>query len=559
MLPAGQGCRIALETTFSMAENGHAVRFKFQRKHHRQGAETTAAAKLILRPAIEDRINHEVTKAFMGPEQDFPRSVAVFKDGFNFDRQACTLSLRSSRGRFVSEPEWYYMCPLPKEAYYGLEAATDRFSPGYFEITLLPEGEVTLSAGAVLGGQEQPRLKWPEPVFTDHLKPEDFVLNSLARFVVKRDALSTVLAGYPWFLDWGRDTLIVLRGLVKATVFQPEAVKIIRAFAAFERAGTIPNVIRGEHEANRDTSDAPLYLIVAVRDYIAASGNSMILQQDCGGRTLEEVLKSIVNHYMTGTPNGIRMDEKSKLIFSPSHFSWMDTNFPAGTPRCGYPIEIQALWYAGLSFLGYEDMARQVSGSIEKFFFSRKKHCSDCLHCGSFVPADQALPDDHNRSNQLLAVTLGAVKDPDKIQSILDDAALLLVPGGIRTLADTDVSFQLPVFHNDQLLNDPRHPYRGRYCGPEDTERKAAYHNGTVWCWPFPAYCEALFMAGKGEVRERALALLMSASKFFEMGATGELPEVADGDAPHIPGGCPAQAWSISEFYRVYELLKISH
>ena len=559
LLPAGQGCRTALRVKFVMATEGRAVRCTFERCHHRQGAESAASAKLILRPELEDRVDHQVTEAFSGPEQDFPASVAAVPGGFEFRRPGCTLKLKSDRGRFVYEPEWRYMCALPDEAYYGLDSSTDRFSPGYFEISLPPEGRFSLTASAHLPDAPACRIVWPDGGLSPVRSPEDFLIEGLRRFVVKRDDLSTVMAGYPWFLDWGRDTLIVLRGLVRAGEFRDEAVRIIRAFAGFERGGTIPNVIRGGTEANRDTSDAPLYLVVAVRDYIDATGDSGILSQDCAGRPLSAVLDSIVKNYMRGTDNGIRMDRESKLVFSPSHFSWMDTNFPAGTPRCGYPVEIQALWYASLVFLGYDDLAAAVSRSIEKYFFLPDGRCSDCLHGSAGTPAHLAVPDDHNRCNQLLAVTMGAVKDPARTAAILSACAELLVPGGIRTLADRPVGFKLPVILGETVLNDPANPYIGRYCGPEDTRRKAAYHNGTVWCWPFPAYCEALVMAGGESQRKRASALLMSAAEYFETGIFGQLPEVADGDSPHTPGGCPAQAWSLSEFYRVYELLKIPH
>lgn len=180
----------------------------------------------------------------------------------------------------------------------------------------------------------------------------------MRRFIVKRDRENTIIAGYPWFLDWGRDTLIALRGLVKGE-FETEAAAIIRQFACFEKDGTIPNVIRGLDDRNRDTSDAPLYLIVAARDY-AEHHSNRILDASCGGRKLRDVLRSIVEPYRAGTPNGIVMDEESGLIFSPPHFTWMDTNFPAGTPREGYPIEIQALWYASLEFLGREEPEYQA-------------------------------------------------------------------------------------------------------------------------------------------------------------------------------------------------------
>ncbi|MBE6356164.1 MAG: glycogen debranching protein, partial [Lentisphaerae bacterium] len=221
-----------------------------------------------------------------------------------------------------------------------------------------------------------------------------------------------------------------------------------------------------------------------------------------------------------------------------------------------YPIEIQSLWYAALEFLGEKTLARQVSSSIESLFFNTS-HPADCLHCASGTPAHAAVADDHLRSNILTAIIFGAVKDQNIIKKIINASGKLLIPGAIRTLDDVNVQYQLPIHHHGQLLNDPSHPYSGHYCGPEDTSRKASYHNGTAWCWPFPAYCEALYLAGKSEKsRKRAFSLLMSAADLLENGIAGELPEVIDGDMPHRNGGCPAQAWSISEFYRVYMILK---
>ena len=147
------------------------------------------------------------------------------------------------------------------------------------------------------------------------------------------------------------------------------------------------------------------------------------------------------------------------------------------------------------------------------------------------------------------------VNDPEKQLAIINAAGKLLVPGAIRTLDDAIVNHQLPISHNGKLLNDPTHPYQGYYRGPEDTARKVAYHNGTAWCWPFPAYCEALAAVGGDGSRKRALAMLMSVAVWMEKGVIGELPEVVDGNIPHRNGGCPAQAWSISEFYRVFKIL----
>ncbi|MBR7121784.1 MAG: glycogen debranching protein, partial [Lentisphaeria bacterium] len=233
----------------------------------------------------------------------------------------------------------------------------------------------------------------------------------------------------------------------------------------------------------------------------------------------------------------------------------MDTNYPAGTPREGYPIEIQALWYAALEFLGEKSLAAKVQKSIEKYYFTGPV-VSDCLHCTAGTPASQAIPDDHLRYNILTAITLGAIADKVKQQKILNAASKLLIPGAIRTLDDSPVTYQLPIIRDGQLLNNPNYPYQGCYRGPEDTSRKVAYHNGTAWCWPFPAYCEALAVAGDTQNRKRALALLMSAIQWMETGVIGEMPEVLDGHAPHRHGGCLAQAWSVSEFFRVFKILK---
>ena len=445
------------------------------------------------------------------------------------------------------------MVDLPQERYYGMTDKTDLFSPGYFDVPLAQDETVTLTTYA--GDITTAATAMPPEEFPAAQAAEELAVDILSRFIVRRDDLSTVIAGYPWFLDWGRDTLIVLRGLLKFPEFQQTSSRIIRRFAAFEKSGTIPNMICGCNDSNRDTSDAPLYLIIAVRDYITQTGDHAFLNCRCGERTLKEIMVSIINNYRTGTPNGIKMDEASGLIFSPSHFSWMDTNYPAGTPREGYPVEIQALWFAALEFLGEKELAAQVSSSIEKYYFVHEIP-SDCLHAGYGTPAADAVPDDHLRCNILTAVTFGAVQTPDKQLQIIKAAERLVIPGAIRTLDDTDVTYSLPVIRNGELLNDPAHPYKGCYCGPEDTSRKAAYHNGTAWCWPFPAYCEALAITGNEKSRKRALALLMSAAQWLENGIIGQMPEVLDGDAPHRNGGCLAQAWSVSEFYRVLKLLK---
>jgi len=554
-LPTGQGGRATLQLDLAFAPDANAVRMTFSRPvDHDEAGELDAAtpAKLILRPDLEWRSNHQLTKAYSGPEKLFPSTVGTGERGFSFAPYGTPVNFALSRGAFKRQDEWSYMVDLPFERRYGLEDKTDLYSPGYFEFTMCGGESATLTASL---DRAPDKKAFPEFSPAVLRRPEDFIDASLRHYVVKRDGKRTVIAGYPWFLDWGRDTLIALRGLVKCG-FRRECVEIIRQFAGFEERGTIPNMINGSDTGNRDTSDAPLYLAVAARDCAEAAGDRSLLDISCGGRTLRQVLESIVDNYLAGTPNGIAADPESLLVYSPAHFSWMDTAHPAGTPRAGYPIEIQSLWFAALKFLGRDREAERVRQSIAKFFFPEDLgFCSDCLHADSRTPAAKAVPDDHLRPNQLFAVTLGAVTTHRLRDSIIDACGELLVPGAIRTLADRKVHFELPIELNGKLLNDPSHPYRGRYEGPEDTSRKVAYHNGTGWCWPFPAYCEALYLAGGEAVRLRALSLLESMSAQFNSGVPFQPSEVVDGDAPHVPGGCPAQAWSLSEFFRVYKLL----
>lgn len=250
------------------------------------------------------------------------------------------------------------------------------------------------------------------------------------------------------------------------------------------------------------------------------------------------------------------------LVYSPSHFTWMDTNFPAGTPRQGYPIEIQALWYAALQTavaIGDPDAGRwraladRVQASIAALYAHPEGGLCDCLHAEPGRRARDAVADDARRPNQLFAISLGAIDAVAPLaRAILSACAELLVPGAIRSLADRPVAYPVPVVHNGTALNDPHHPYQGRYIGDEDSRRKPAYHNGTAWTWPFPTYCEAWAAAYGDAGRATALAWLASSIALLESGCIGHLPEVLDGDAPHTPRGCGAQAWGASEWVRVW-------
>ncbi|MBR1609668.1 MAG: glycogen debranching protein, partial [Kiritimatiellae bacterium] len=387
-------------------------------------------------------------------------------------------------------------------------------------------------------------------------------------FVARRDGAPTVIAGYPWFLDWGRDTFIALRGAL-ADGMDAETLAVLRRFGAFEDRGTLPNMIHGADASNRDTSDAPLWYCVVVGDLCKKAGRRKTLGAKCApsDRTVGEVVLSICRGYLEGTPNGIKVDAESGLVFSPPHFTWMDTNYPAGTPREGYPVEIQALWLRALSLAAAIDKsgpwkklrAKAAESFARLFRRPDRDFLSDCLHApGGFRPAAEAAADDHLRCNQLFAVTLGAVPhDSAAARGVVESSARLLVPGAIRTLAPGRVSYELPIWGKDGLLNDPARPYWGRYEGDEDTRRKPAYHNGTAWPWPFPSYAEALLAVYGESARPAAASLLATAVPLLESGCIGHLPEIFDGDAPHAGRGCDAQAWSVSEFLRLARALGV--
>ncbi len=569
---AGQGEHIVLRMRAMMpAEPANTVLIQVERLRCLSGKDELAddqAVTLIIRPDVEDRNFHHVTKAFTGPEHQWPAAVTALEKGFRFTpAPERNLWMQVDNGRFFSAPEWYYMVHRPLEAQRGLDPDSDLFGPGYFSCRLKGGERATLMA-RVTGARTQAMPAAPEfnppPPSAGDLPLGEALAAALDQYVVRRGDFHTIIAGFPWFLDWGRDTLIVVRGLIAAGRLKTSRA-ILLQFAQFEERGTLPNMIRGNDASNRDTSDAPLWFFIACADLAAAEGHDGFLAETCNGRTVRQVLIDMARALMTGTANGIRMDQATGLIYSPSHFTWMDTNFPAGTPRQGYPIEIQALWYAATALLEridsgrdkpWADLARRIQASIvDLFWLPGQGYLSDCCHAEPGQTARQARPDDALRPNQLLAVTLGAFRDPEMIRQILSACQALLVPGAIRSLADRPVEVPLAVNRDGQLLNDPHHPYWGRYLGDEDTRRKPAYHNGTAWTWPFPSFCEA-WAARYGEAgRAAARAWLSSSLQLINTHCVGQVPEIVDGDAPHVHRGCDAQAWGVSELLRVWKKL----
>ena len=580
-VPTGQGEHVRITVSLSMVPDQNAIEIFFYRHPAEERTNRLSDEKpvrLILRPDVENRNFHHETKAYTGPETLWPSRVQGQPDGFIFRPDADhQLHAMLPGGRFIPEPEWRYMIHKPQDEERGFDPHTDLFSPGYFTYHLRGKERAVFTAR--VSDSDNTERNYPDTERPSYRQAEETLHNppqmlsfetvltrALDDFVVRRQPTKTIIAGYPWFLDWGRDALIVVRGLV-ADRRLDDAKAVILQFGQFEENGTLPNMIHGTSAANRDTSDAPLWFFTACQDVVDTEASPAFLDTLAGNRTIREILFSIANTYISGTPNGIKMDEASALVYSPGHFTWMDTNHPAGTPRKGYPIEIQALWHRALSFLAQIDpseqkerwlaLAQQVQTSILDLYpIPGKGFLSDCLHVPEVKPAAEADPDDALRPNQLFAITLGAVTDQAVCRQILSACEKLLVPGALRSLADQPVRYPLPIHHNGQLLNDPHRPYSGVYTGDEDTSRKPAYHNGTAWSWVFPSFPEAWCQVYGTSAVPAAMSWLGSSMGSLREGCFGQIPEICDGDAPHTQRGCDAQAWGVSELLRVWIQLK---
>ena len=573
---AGNGCTVEIEVRAEMVPGKNTTVFQFNRPVSKKSGSPQlpgeADVRVTVRVDIEDRNFHSETKRNDGADYHFSRSIHPLeeKTGFLFapapDRQ---LRVFTDAGDYHSEPEWCENIPHPVEQTRGQVGAGDAYSPGWFELPLHKGESVTFTATAEAGPTGDTRkikTRKPDRSFDAQL------LHAAQAYVVRRNNGKTVIAGYPWFLDWGRDSLICARGLIAAGLLD-DVQQLLLTFAKFEQNGTLPNTIHGDDVSNRDTSDAPLWFAVVCEEFSNATSskkqNFFGTVVDQAGRTILDVLTSIAENYARGTPNGIHMDSDSALIWSPSHFTWMDTNFPAGTPREGYPVEIQVLWIRLLRLLArlsdsdgqkkWNDLADHATLSFEKLFWLEDRGWfADVLIGGTRVIARDATPSDALRSNCLFAVSLGLVTGDRARRCVAAAQKYLVVPGGLRSLAPLPVKVPLPVARDGQLLNNPTEPYWPRYEGDEDTRRKPAYHNGTAWTWTFPTFCEALAIAWdqSPEVAAAARSYLGSSEKILNEGCLGQIPELLDGDLPHTQRGCDAQAWGVTEALRVWRLLE---
>jgi glycogen debranching enzyme len=487
----------------------------------------TGAATLELRPLIAVRDYHSTTRENSALKSAMERREGRIKltpyDGMP------SLYLFHDGAAVGAGCGWYRNFEYDRERERGLDSREDLYNPAVF--TFEGSGRIVASLA------EHPvAMALPEPRTSATLAGE--LTRAAAQFIVSRENGKSVIAGYHWFGDWGRDTMIALPGLTLVTGRFEIARQILHQFAQVMDRGMLPNRFPDAGESPEyNTVDATLWFFEAVRAYAKYSGDYAFVRDQLYAR-----LKDSIDWHLRGTRYGIRVDTDALLTCGEPgvQLTWMDAKVGdwVVTPRYGKPVEIQALWYNALRMM--EDLARQfhdpsfgaqvrelaarASSSFHRQFWN-----STCL--ADVIDGDTR--DDSIRPNQIFAVSLThSMLDAAQWRKVLEAVEHeLLTPMGLRSLS-------------------PRDPkYRGRYEG-DVKSRDSAYHQGTVWPWlmgPFlTAYVRVHGDAGRG----RAAALLEHFREVMRARGLGQVPEIADGDPPHDSRGCIAQAWSVAELLR---------
>jgi predicted glycogen debranching enzyme len=443
----------------------------------------------------------------------------------------------------------------------GYDARGDLWSPGYFQIRLQPGEEATLVAstepwetidsrppGEVETAERTRRsgLLHNAPAPLRHEMPElvlaadQFIVEPVGRVAATGDEVRTVMAGYHWFTDWGRDTMISLEGLCLLTGRHREAGSILRMFAHHVRDGLIPNLFpEGDSHGLYHTADATLWFFHAVARYEHHTGDRETL------RLVLPVLAEIVERHVAGTQFGIGVDPADGLLRAGApgyQLTWMDAKADdwVVTPRRGKPVEINALWYQALCLLdewaareGFDvgvDLTSLRETVLESF--NRRFWYEKGSYLFDVVDGEDGGDDPSLRPNQVFAVSLPhSVLRPDRWGPVVETVRRHLVtPVGLRTL-------------------DQGHPdYKASYDG-DLRARDAAYHQGTVWPWLLGPFVDAWLKAFP-ERRDEARAMLRGLFEHLGQAGIGSVSEIFDAEEPFTPRGCIAQAWSVSELIR---------
>jgi len=435
---------------------------------------------------------------------------------------------------------WFRNFEYDQERERGLDFREDLFNPLVLVFDLQPN-----ASASVVASMEQPAERSIADLRAAEIKRRE-PLVGLARaadqFIVARGSQTTVIAGYHWFGDWGRDTMIALPGLTLETGWYDAAKNILLAFAGYVDRGMLPNRFPDTGEAPEyNTCDATLWFFEAVRALLARTQDYDFVRGH-----LYPVLRDIVSWHQRGTRYDIHVDSDGLLHAGEPgvQLTWMDAKVGdwVVTPRRGKPVEIQALWYNALRVM--EDLARRyghaTDGAGYREAADRARHsfaqrfwneAAGCLY--DVIDGDTR--DASIRPNQIFAVSLfHQMLPPDKAKAVVHTVERhLLTPYGLRTLAP----------------GDPQ--YRGRYEG-DATSRDSAYHQGTVWPWLLGPFVSAyLYVNGHSRAAQaQARQWLAELRRYAAEEGLGQVPEVFDGDPPQRAGGAIAQAWSVAELLR---------
>ena len=460
-----------------------------------------------------------------------------------------------SNGSYVHAPVWYRNFLYEEERARGLDFVEDLAAPGSFRFELSDGDAVWLAAAegqeAALGSGE-PAAAFRALRSAESSRRGQFggrLERSGDAYVVRRGAGHTIVAGYPWFTDWGRDTFIALRGLCLATGRLDEAGSILVEWAGAVSEGMLPNYFPdGTRPPEFNSVDASLWYLIAVAEYMQARAAAGRRIDGAERATLQDAFGKIMAGYAEGTRYRIRADEDGLIAAGEPgvQLTWMDAKIGdwVVTPRIGKPVEIQALWINALRLTtGFTDMFRSLlakaTESFERRFWNAE---TGCLYDVVDVDHVPGTADGSVRPNQIFAVggLPHSLLEGERARAVVDAVeAKLAAPLGLRSLSP----------------EDPR--YRGRYQG-NPLHRDGAYHQGTVWPYLAGAFVDAWVKVRGGTDAARQAARAKFLPPFhahLDEAGLGHVSEVADGDAPHTPRGCPFQAWSVGELLRIEKVL----
>lgn len=478
-------------------------------------------------------------------------------------------------GNYHPDPNWFYNFNYSIEQYRGLDFIEDLFTHGKFSIEL-KEGD---SIGIIISTDDPANKDALELLAKESLRrqsllnnqPEDETTQQLIlaadQFIVKRgEDLKTVIAGYHWFTDWGRDTMISLPGLCLSTGRYEDAKKILSAFSKSVSMGMLPNRFQDNGEPPEyNNVDGTLWYFIAVYKYLQhANDTSFVLNE------ILPVLKDIVDWHYKGTRYNIHVTDDGLLYAGEpgQQLTWMDARIGTWvvTPRMGKPVEIQALWYNVLKIFAellelneqHKDAfvvnasANKAKQSFNEQFWFEDARPTGSSGRGSYLYDtidENGSPNKELRPNQLFAISLPfALIEGEKAQAILKIVEQeLYTPVGLKSLPKDDVHY-VPVYGGDAWHRD------------------SSYHEGTVWSWLLGAYVDAImsepgFTGADGlSGKEKALKVIDDFKYHLNEGCIGSVSEIFDAEPPHHPRGCIAQAWGVAEILRVikeYELYEV--